>query len=109
MCAGSAFSLIVISTYGFVAEPVAWQIVILRGAPSPSGSQYCQYGSHGLGGVVTPGQPAAGAGMMSRPSWCAMCAGSAFSLIVISTYGFVADPVAWQMVIFFAADPSGSQ
>ncbi len=50
----------------------------------------------GVAAVITrsPGQPVAGAGMMSRPSWCCLCAAWASSLTVISTYGLVADPVA---------------
>ena len=56
---------------------------------------------------VAPGQPPGGAGMMSRPSWCARCAASAALLIVISTYGFDADPVAWQIVTFPGGDEAG--
>jgi len=44
--------------------------------------------------VGTVPQPVGGAGMMSRPSWCLLCASTAFSLTVISLYGFVTDPVA---------------
>jgi hypothetical protein len=47
-----------------------------------------------------PGHPPAGAGTMS--SWC-RCPFRPLTLIVISTYGFVAECVAWQIVIFPAA------
>src|SRR4051794_39249421 len=37
--------------------------------------------------------------MMSRPSWWRRCAGSALSDTVIITYGLLADPVEWQIVV----------
>src|SRR4051794_35880828 len=37
--------------------------------------------------------------MMSRPSWWRWCAGTALLEIVIITYGFVVEPVAWQIVV----------
>ena len=46
-------------------------------------------------GVPPPGQPPAGAGMMSPCRWCA---GTAFWLIVICTYGLLGELVLWQMV-----------
>jgi len=51
-------------------------------------------GGGGGGGGTTLGQPVVGAGMMSSRSWWRLCASTALSLIVICTYGFVADPVA---------------
>src|SRR3954454_8947667 len=106
------FSLIVISTNGFVAEPVAWQIVILPWSqPLPLSPPPCSPPlmspvqpwsfspcSPPLGGVPA-GQPPAGAGMMSRSSWWSPWPFRPFSSIVISTNGFVAEPVAWQIVI----------
>src|SRR5581483_5952187 len=42
---------------------------------------------------------------MSRPSWCPVCAGSALTLTWMRTYGFVAEPVAWQMYTLPCAFP----
>jgi sulfite exporter TauE/SafE len=41
-------------------------------------------------------------GMMSSPHWWSSCAGIALSLISISTYGFVSEPVAWQILTLFS-------
>ena len=49
--------------------------------------------------AAVAGQPPAGAGMMSRPSWWRRCAGMALLEIVIVTYGFFVEPVAWQIVV----------
>ena len=44
-------------------------------------------------GIVAPGHGPVGL-TMSSPCWCDVCAGSACSSIVMSTYGFVSEPVA---------------
>lgn len=54
--------------------------------------------------VVAPGHPPGGAGMMSP--WSA-CAGRALKSTVISTNGFVSEPVRWQMVILCSPELPG--
>lgn len=54
--------------------------------------------------VVAPGHPPGGAGMMSPWS---TCAGRALKSTVISTNGFVSDPVRWQMVILCSPELPG--
>jgi hypothetical protein len=58
-------------------------------------------------GGGAPGQPPAGAGMMSSRPWWSRCACTAGSAIVTSTYGFDSDPVAWQIVNLSAPPPPG--
>src|SRR3954453_16356510 len=92
-----------IRTHGFDCDPVLWQSSTL--------CSLCCFVVVVCVTVVVPpplplvplGQPPAGAGTMSRPPWCASCAFRALRLIVISTYGFVLDPVAWQMVTLSCA------
>ena len=50
-------------------------------------------------GFSPSGHPSSGAGMMSRPPWWRLWAASALFETVIWTYGFVSDPVAWQIVV----------
>src|SRR3954449_3387627 len=109
-CAGRALLEIVISTYGFVADPVAWQIGVLPALA-------CELGEEVLTSLpwllpcsalerpccltlcaVPPGQSPL-AGITSRPSWWRRCAGIALFDGVIFTYGFELDPVAWQIVV----------
>src|SRR5574341_377432 len=81
-CASNALLAMVMTTNGLDSLPVTWQIVT--------------FSSSGGG---PPGQPPAGAGMMS-PAW-PVCSSKWLLLggTVISTYGLARLPVAWQIVI----------
>src|SRR3712207_6438877 len=86
------------NTYGFVFEPVLCQTPIGPELTPLAGQSGSEASVPGAGRTAAAGQPPAGIGYRSRPSWWRRCAASALREIVICTYGFVAEPVAWQIV-----------